>query len=107
MTYDKFFDFSQISYLQSIRPGKKPGEPQVHQLRALKYTPEAQILFKIDHTDEFKALPQRIKKLSKPYEITKLFPQRLKIKKSKFDHLQQLKSVIPVVYHAFYNDIPH
>ena len=107
MSSDKFLNFSGISYLKSIRPGKKYGEPQVHDLRALQYTNDGEVLFKTHHDDEFQPLPQRVMKPNQPYEMTKLFHQRLKIKKSKYDHLQQLKAVIPSVYHSFYDSIPY
>ena len=106
MNYNDVLDFSSVSYVQSIRPGKKAGEPQVHNLRAIKYLPQGEIHFKTNHVDDYKPLPQRVKLGANPYEMTKLFATCLQIKKTKFQHLQQLKSVMPPVYHDFYNSLP-
>ena len=35
------------SYIPSIRPGRKAGEPTVHQLRALKYTTDGKIKYNL------------------------------------------------------------
>ena len=107
MKFEHFLDFSKIAYLQSIRPGKKPGDPQVHNLRALKYTIDGKVEFKVNHDDPYNQLPQRIKMSVNPYEINRLFANRLKVKKMKFDHLQQLKFVMPSIYHEFYDNLPH
>ena len=50
------------SYITSIRPGRKAGEPTVHQLRALKYTADGKIKYKIGFSNRilFQKLPQRI-----------------------------------------------
>ena len=109
ITHEFFKDFTSIKYVDSIRPGRKPGDPQVHDLRVLKYVgnPEPRIEYKIEHGSEFAALPQRIKQPREPWEISQLFSQPLKIKKTKYEHLQQLKRVIPCIYHQFYDDLPH
>ena len=107
MKFEDFLDFGKIGYLQSIRPGKKVGDALVHQLRALKYTEDGKVEFKLNHDDAYKPLPQRVKMAVDPYEIKPLFPSRLKVKKMKFDHMQQLKFVMPSIYHEFYDNLPH
>ena len=107
MKFEDFLDFSKIGYLQSIRPGKKVGDALVHQLRALRYTEDGKVEFKLNHDDAYKPLPQRVKMAVDPYEIKPLFPSRLKVKKMKFDHMQQLKFVMPSIYHEFYDNLPH
>ena len=79
----------------------------MHQLRALKYTEDGKVEFKLNHDDAYKPLPQRVKMAVDPYEIKPLFPSRLKVKKMKFDHMQQLKFVMPSIYHEFYDNLPH
>ena len=69
--------------------------------------PDPKIEFKINYEDEFKVLPQRMKLQRGPCELTQLHREKLKIKKSKFEHLQQLKDVIPRIYHQFYDELPH
>ena len=40
-----FADFKKLNgiYITSIRPGKKSGDPTVHDLRALEYNPDGQV----------------------------------------------------------------
>ena len=105
-----FKDFSGIKYLASIRPGKTKGDPQVHDLRALRYLgtkTEPKVQFKVDFASDYQNLPQRMRLPSQQFEIVGLHKCRIKIKKTKFDHLQQLKSVLPPIYHAFYDNLPH
>lgn len=95
---------------QSIRPGKKPGDPNVVDLRSLKYSVVGNIYFKIDFDDEYSELPQRVNKkhaLLKEVAYKKLHSERLKIKKSKFDHLQQLKPVITEDCWSFFDNLPY
>ena len=107
MKHDDFFDFTAIKYIDSVRPGKKPGEPQVHDLRVLKYTEDRNVYFKTSYGDDFAQLPQRIKTPSDKFEFHKAHRDRLCIKKTKFQHLQQIKPVLPGLYHKFYDDLPH
>lgn len=102
-----FVDFSKkntIAY-ESIRPGKKIGDPTVHDLRALRYNPDGTVEWKINFEDGYKPLPRRRREVST--EFLPLHGSRLKIKKSKWDHLQALKSHIPVDCHPYYDNIPY
>ena len=56
---DFFKDFSNISYYRSIRPGNSAGDPQVVDIRALKYSPDGVISYKLEHTDDWAPLPRR------------------------------------------------
>ena len=49
-------------HVNSIRPGKKSGDPVVHDLRALKYTPSGSIPYKLslNSASSWENLPQRI-----------------------------------------------
>ena len=95
--------------MDSIRPGRVTGDPVVQNLRVLRYVPSPvpQIEYKVAFNHEFKTLPQRIKRPRDKWEMTRLFQTRLPIKKSKYDHLQQLKSVMPAIYHQFYDDLQY
>ena len=104
---DFFKDFTGIKYVDSIRPGRRAGEPQVHNLRVLRYLPTPAIEYKTDFSDEFSPLPQRMHQRLNDWEIRQLHQQALCIKPTKYQHLQQLKAVIPHVYHAFYDDLRH
>ena len=107
LSYDFVKDFSQLKFLDSIRPGRKAGEPLVHQLRALRYLPTGKVDFKIDFSDEYTELPQRVRPFNDTWEIRQMHMQRLKIKQTKFQHLQQLKQAMNTVYHSYYDNLPH
>ena len=48
------------SYFSSIRPGKKIGDLKVHDLRAIQYTDDGQVYFKLSFSDkEWSLMPQR------------------------------------------------
>ncbi|KAF6209679.1 hypothetical protein GE061_015428 [Apolygus lucorum] len=67
MTIEDFKDFSKPEFLryESIRPGNKPHEPTVNDLKWLRYNPGGTIDFKIDFDAEFLPLPRRPKKTSR------------------------------------------
>ena len=109
LEYSYFQNYKDnVVHYTSIRPGIKSGDPQVVDLRALKYTPEGNIFYKINVNDDWKILPQRRKTqtLVQMEEIPKLYKRRLPIEKRKYNHLQEIKSVLPKDTHAFYNDLP-
>ena len=108
LTYQFFLDFTGVKYVDSIRPGRSAGDPVVHDLRALRYTHNPPcISFKTNFTEEaYKDLPQRLKIPRERWEMNGMFQARLAIKKSKYDHLQQLKQVMPEIYHEYYDNLP-
>lgn len=78
----KFFrNFNKNLVYSSIRPGRKPGDPTVTNLRALKYSQT--IFFKLNFDSEYEELPQRTRKTisSTNNEYEQLHNQRIKIKK--------------------------
>lgn len=103
-----FTDYSdkRLWMYDSIRPGRKLNDPTVTDLRVIKYDPKGVIFYKLDFTDDFKELPRR-PKIVKEKEFPRLYMERLKIKKSKWEHLQQLKKVLPHDCHQFYDNIPY
>ena len=104
LTHDFFKEGFESLYVTSIRPGRRVGDPQVHDLRVLKYTKEG-IQFKIAHNeDNLEPLPQRIRDVA-GIVLKQSFPNRLSIKKRKYDDLQSLKSVVPQDYHNFYDTL--
>lgn len=48
-----FKDFSKITYYNSIRPGRKKGDPCVVDIRSLKYSPNGKIQYKLAFEDNF------------------------------------------------------
>lgn len=110
LSYDFFKDFANPAKLRfnSIRPGKKPHDPTVSQLRSMIYLPNGEIKYKINFDDEYRDLPRKIVPYdSSKHEPGKLHSNCLKIKKSKYLHLQKLKEVIPTKYHEFYDNLKY
>ena len=106
-----FADFKKLNgnYITSIRPGKKSGDPTVHDLRALEYNPDGQVRFKLKFGSEsqWNILPQRIRVPEEPFEWTGLFKGPVPISKRKFDDLQSMKHVLPQYCHHYFDSLPH
>lgn len=92
----------------SIRPGRKDGEPVVTHLRVLHYRPEGQIFFKLEFNDESKILPRRPKLNYKieTADFPQLFDSRRKITKRKYNDMQSFKPVVPRDIWPFYEQLP-
>lgn len=104
-------DFSTLNYYPSIRPGSGSGAAVVTDIRILRYLPEGKILFKTHFADDtFENIPKlRSSRSQEPMRtdtVRSLYASRISIKKSKYQHLQQLKTVLPRDYH-FYDALPH
>lgn len=106
LEFSCFNDYSQVKYYTSIRPGSSKGDPTVSDIRCLKYKPDSFIQYKLMYDDNWKDLPHRHKKIG-TFQVKKLYKDRIKIKNEKFDHLQQLKSVLPKHTWQYYDNIPY
>ncbi|KAJ4437566.1 hypothetical protein ANN_17711 [Periplaneta americana] len=91
----------------SIRTGRGTNDPTVTDLRAIQYRPDGNynFFFKFRFTEDWQEMPRRPRKQSTEVTYKQLYSQPLRIKKSKWNHLQQLKSVLPKDCHAFYDNI--
>lgn len=110
LRHDFFLNFANKQQLRfkSIRPGVKARDATVSNLRSMIYLPNGKIKYKTDFDEEYQDLPRKIIPFHfEEHEPQKLHSNRLKLKKTKYEHLQQLKSVIPEKYHSFYDDLPH
>ena len=97
-----FKNFSALKYHSFIRPGYKTGDPTVNDLCAIQYRPDGKLYYKLNFDDDWMALEKRLSRKSQGIgDIVPLYKNELPIKKSKYDHLQQLKEVIPADYHLF------
>ena len=105
LLYDFWEDGFSDLYVTSIRPGKKAGDPTVHDLRVLQYTQEG-IQFCTDFDNPLQPLPQRIKGAG-PLKLKQSFTAKIPLTKRKYDDLQSLKEVIPKDCHQFYNSLPY
>lgn len=99
-----------VKLIASIRPGKKVGDPQVVDLKAIKYT-NKNMFFKLRHSElEWKTFPIRLPANPKSVDfdtLPALYRARIPIKKEKYEHLQQLKKSLEHDYHAFYDQLPY
>ncbi|KAM3609180.1 uncharacterized protein V6R79_010766 [Siganus canaliculatus] len=102
-------DFMKLSgaYVTNIRPGRKVGDPTVHDLRALQYLADGQIRYKLDFESDWRDLPQRLSMPRDPFYWVPLFPAQLPITVRKFNDLQAMKSVLPRVAHQYYDNLPY
>lgn len=102
-----FKNFERLKYFKSIRPGRKVGDPCVTDIRALKYNKNG-LMYKLRFVEEYTHLPNRTLAVVEPTEIVNipsLYKDKLKIKKRKYDDLQELKKTIPIDYHSFYDNL--
>ena len=107
LNYNEFEEFNS-DYYTNIRPGYKAGDACVNDLVALQYTPEKVINYKLQFSDDWTPLPCRPRRSISLGEIRpKLYDRPCPIEKSKFEHLQELKKLIPEDYRSFYETIPH
>lgn len=106
-TFFKDYSVKEYQVYDSIRPGRVSGDDCVVDLRVLKYNPNGTIEFKKHFESEFTPLPRRPKNISTLLSnVPRLYESRLPILESKYEHLQQLKTVIPRDCHQFYDDLP-
>lgn len=106
LDYTFFSNFKQFNFYMSIRPGRGVGDACVTDICQLKY--ESDITYKINHDDAtWSALPQRINniKIDENTHVEKMYQHSIPIKRSKWTDLQNLKSVIPKDYHAYYDSL--
>jgi hypothetical protein len=105
-------DFRKLSgkYYLTIRPGKKPGDKTVFNLRGLRYEKLGGLFFKTSFEDgtQWVILPQRldVNLVRTGLQWDRMHEDRLPIKERKFKDLQSMKNVLPGHVHSFYDSIP-
>lgn len=102
-----FTKFSSMPYLRSIRPGNKTGDATVFDLRCIQYRTDGTIFYKKVQNEDFVKLPKKIKMPGKTDTLPLLYSSSIPIPKSKYVHLQELKAVLPIDVHPFYDQLPH
>lgn len=100
-----FKKYSSQPYFSSIRPGNKVGDPQVTDIRCLKYGPDGSIKFKLSYSEKYQLFPRRINQPKVSDSFQQLYDSKLAITKIKYNHLQELKFVIPRDLHPFYDTL--
>ena len=84
-----------VSYFSSIRPEKKIGDPKVHDLRAIQYTDDGKVYFKLSFSDKERSLmPQRQQITAVKVVCEYMFSRPIPIIK-KVDDLHSMKHVMP------------
>lgn len=104
LTHKFFMDYHNLQRYQSIRPGKKSGDPTVTDLRQINYDPNGIIKYKLRFSDELTELPARPKPTH--HVLKRMYSSQIPLKQKKWKDLQDLKSVIPVDCHSFYDNLP-
>lgn len=100
-----FKNFSKINYYKSIRPGIKSGDPQVTDLKCIKYDSTG-MYFKLDFDNDWTLSPQRKPKINISKIILKsLYETSIPLPIKKYKDLQSLKKIIPKDYHSFYDNL--
>lgn len=76
-------------------------------LRALAYDASENIYFKTNITDQYELLPQRSKFGIEDIIPGPLYKEKIAISKKKWDHLQDLKKLLPADCFHFYDNLPY
>ncbi|KAF4525377.1 hypothetical protein B566_EDAN013228 [Ephemera danica] len=105
VTFDTFFNFEKVNFYSSIRPGHKAGDPTVTNLRALKYTPDGLIQYKLRFSDDWQDMPHKVE--NPRNIISRKYQGRIPISASKYSDMLKLKSFVPEKYHELYDTLPH
>lgn len=108
-TFFKDFTGEDTIIYNNIRPGKRPGDPTVADLRWIEYNENGTILYKLNYEDELQELPIRPKRMKPiPYSsFPPLYVDKPQIPMDKWADLQSLKVYMPGDTHLFYDSIAH
>ncbi|XP_031327727.1 uncharacterized protein LOC116158984 [Photinus pyralis] len=110
LEYSFFKDYSASKFLRytSLRPGRKTSDPVINDIKCIRYNPQGTIDIKLDYgQDLFNELPCRPKCMPPIMNYPQLLQGPSKIALDKWNHLQELKLVLPKDTHAFYDNILH
>lgn len=80
----------------------------VNDLKAIKYSPNKEIHFKLNHTDDWSLLYKRPNKTAKHIpndSLPSLYSGPREITKDKFNNLQELKCILLSDFHSFYDNL--
>lgn len=93
---------------KSIRPGRKAGDPTVTDIRCILYDKDRdEIQVKLHFDQDWFGLPQRHKSFNPGVSYSPLRSTMIPISASKYQHLQELKQILPRECHNFYDTLPH
>ncbi|GFO04040.1 hypothetical protein PoB_003054500 [Plakobranchus ocellatus] len=100
LTFDFFKDFDMYKEgtIKSIKPSKREN---VTSICALRYSEDGSLCYKLNFSDDWEILPLGRRNQIPTADPHRLYKCKRKIKKSKFDHLQFLKAVLPAEVQHF------
>lgn len=107
VTYTDFQDYSNVKYYKSIRPGTEIGADTVNMLKAIKYSPEGPIQYKLRFSEPWRDIPAEHKYQRATRRICRKYDAPLPITKSKYKDLQRLKKFIPDCHHPYYDSLSY
>lgn len=84
------------------------GDATVQDIRAIRYESDGNVSYKLRHSQpEWEKLPQRrnLHNLQGVMDTPNLYSEPLPLAKSKWNDLQQMKSIMPTDYHPFYDSL--
>ena len=95
-------------YFNSIRPGKKKGDPTVHDLRALEYHSSGELNYKLTFAEnaQWEDLPHRVHVPAGPLQWVRMFQVPLPLTNRKYNDLQSMLHVMPPECRHFYETLP-
>nr|CAD7447096.1 unnamed protein product [Timema bartmani] len=99
------YEIPEEQAYSSIRPGNFKNDPIVNNIVRLTYKPEG-IFFKLQFSSTLQKLPQRKKLTLLNIVYPGLYSSQFKLSYIKWQHLQELKRVLPQHFHQFYDDLP-
>lgn len=94
-----FKHFTKDMVYKSIRPGHRPGDPTVNELRWIQYEPTGLIYYKVNFEDDLQEIPTRPKQITEFDSFSTLYQSRPKIPRDKWTDLQYLKAFMPYNLH--------
>lgn len=89
-------NYNNVGKLTSIRPGTGVRSTTVSDIRLLKYTTGDEVLYKTNYSSQYEPLPEprksrgRDRDTSHDGHVERLYSNPLPLKRTKFQHLQQL-----------------
>ncbi|XP_061528459.1 uncharacterized protein LOC133400154 isoform X1 [Phycodurus eques] len=100
-----FTDYRQLNLSVSIQPS---GDASVEDVRAIRYNTDGTMAYKLDHFEEWQPYASPLPRMEGPVgTVSPLYRNRQKLSSIKFQHLQELKHVLPQDYHSFYDTLDH
>ncbi|KAF6203203.1 hypothetical protein GE061_003621 [Apolygus lucorum] len=106
LSYDFFKNYAANFIYDSIRPGNKPSDPVVNDIRQIQYDPKGVIRYRLNFETPLQELPRRPKKPSS-HSFKKLYTNRLPITRDKYEDLKSMQKYIPDEAFLYYKTLPH